>query len=45
MFNSLKRYKSHRALTTLLKPIFAVRPIWYLYLPGEMFVIARKATN
>jgi 2-polyprenyl-3-methyl-5-hydroxy-6-metoxy-1,4-benzoquinol methylase len=45
IFNSLKRYKSHRALTTLLKPVFAVQPIWYLYLPGEMFVIARKVMH
>jgi SAM-dependent methyltransferase len=42
LFNSLKRYRSHRVLTTLVKPIFALKPIWYLHLPGEMFVIARK---
>jgi ubiquinone/menaquinone biosynthesis C-methylase UbiE len=42
LFNSLKRYHSHRALTFLSKPFFALRAIWYLYLPGEMFVIARK---
>jgi SAM-dependent methyltransferase len=40
--NSLKRYKNHGLFTTLLKPLFAIKPIWYLYLPGEMFVIARK---
>jgi len=43
MFNSLKRYRSHKVLTSLLKPLFAVRPIWYLYLPGEMFIIARRS--
>jgi SAM-dependent methyltransferase len=40
--NSLRRYRSHRTLTSLLKPAFLLRPIWYLYLPGEMFVLARK---
>jgi SAM-dependent methyltransferase len=45
LFNSLKRYRSHRVLTALLKPLFAIRPIWYLRLPGEMFVIARKVAQ
>lgn len=42
LHNSLKRYRSHGLLTKMLKPIFAAKPTWYLYLPGEMFVIARK---
>jgi SAM-dependent methyltransferase len=40
--NSLRRYRHHRLLSALVSPLFAIKPIWYLYLPGEMFVIARK---
>ncbi len=40
--NSLKRYRPQRLLRSLLKPLFVIKPIWYLYLPGEMFVVARK---
>ena len=40
--NSLKRYKTHRLMTTLLKPFFVFKPMRFLYLPGEMLVVARK---
>jgi len=43
--NSLRRYRSQGLLSALLKPVFAIRPIWYLYLPGEMFVVARKGSR
>jgi 2-polyprenyl-3-methyl-5-hydroxy-6-metoxy-1,4-benzoquinol methylase len=41
--NSLRRYRPHRLLNTLLRPAFLVKPVWFLRIPGEMFVIARKA--
>ena len=40
--NSLRRYRSHRILTTLLKPFFMIKPNWYLRLPGEMYFIAKR---
>jgi len=43
MNNSLKRYRSHDLLMAVLRPFFKVRPTWFLHVPGEMLVIARKA--
>ena len=43
--NSLKRYRYQPLWSALLKPVVAVRPILYLYLPGEMLVIAEKRTS
>jgi SAM-dependent methyltransferase len=40
--NSLRRYRSHQWMTALMKPVFRVRPIWYLRLPGELLFLARK---
>jgi SAM-dependent methyltransferase len=40
--NSLRRYRSRDLLLSLVKPLFRVRPTWYLRIPGEMFFIARK---
>ena len=41
--NSLSRYRSQKIFTTLLKPLFAVKPVFFLRLPGEMLFIARKS--
>jgi 2-polyprenyl-3-methyl-5-hydroxy-6-metoxy-1,4-benzoquinol methylase len=40
--NSLRRYRSHRFLTWLLRPLFALKPVWLLRLPGEMLHLARR---
>jgi 2-polyprenyl-3-methyl-5-hydroxy-6-metoxy-1,4-benzoquinol methylase len=40
--NSLRRYPSHRLLSAALRPLFALQPIVYLRLPGEMLFFARK---
>jgi 2-polyprenyl-3-methyl-5-hydroxy-6-metoxy-1,4-benzoquinol methylase len=40
--NSLRRYRSHRLLTALLQPLFALKPVWFLRLPGEMLLLARR---
>lgn len=41
--NSLRRYPAVRPfLLGLLFPIFAIKPVWYLRLPGEMFFLARR---
>jgi hypothetical protein len=40
--NSLRRYRAHRLMSALLRPLFAVRPVVYLRLPGEMLFFARK---
>jgi 2-polyprenyl-3-methyl-5-hydroxy-6-metoxy-1,4-benzoquinol methylase len=40
--NSLRRYKLRPLMVPVAKALFAVRPIWYLRLPGEMFFLARR---
>lgn len=40
--NSLRRYRARPLLLPILKPLFRVKPMWTLRLPGEMFFIARK---
>jgi 2-polyprenyl-3-methyl-5-hydroxy-6-metoxy-1,4-benzoquinol methylase len=40
--NSLRRYRSHRFLTGLVRPLFALKPVWFLRLPGEMLHLARR---
>jgi SAM-dependent methyltransferase len=40
--NSLRRYRSRDLLLPLLRPIFRLRPTWYLRIPGEMFFVSRK---
>lgn len=38
--NSLRRYRFHSIASALLRPLFAVKPVWHLRLPGEMLFIA-----
>jgi SAM-dependent methyltransferase len=38
--NSLRRYRLHRLFTGLLRPLFMIRSVWFLYLPGEMLLFA-----
>lgn len=40
--NSLRRYKAHKFLTALAKPLFMFKRNYILKLPGEMFFIAQK---
>lgn len=40
--NSLRRYRSHRFLTWLVRPLFALKPVWLLRLPGEILHLARR---
>lgn len=40
--NSLNRYSQKKYVVPFLKIIFTLKPIWYLYLPGEMFWIGQK---
>lgn len=38
--NSLRRYRPRRLLTWLVRPLFAMKPVWFLRLPGEMLLLA-----
>jgi len=40
--NSLSRYAFQKYIMPVVKLAFRIKPVWYLYLPGEMFWIARK---
>jgi hypothetical protein len=40
--NSLSRYAFQKYIMPFVKLAFTIKPAWYLYLPGEMFWIARK---
>jgi 2-polyprenyl-3-methyl-5-hydroxy-6-metoxy-1,4-benzoquinol methylase len=40
--NSLRRYRLHRLISAVLRPLFRVRPVIYLRLPGEMLFVARR---
>lgn len=40
--NSLRRYPLHQLVSAALKPIFLLRPVFYLRLPGEMLFLARR---
>lgn len=40
--NSLRRYRWQWIMTFLLAPLFALRPVWYLRLPGELLFLARR---
>jgi 2-polyprenyl-3-methyl-5-hydroxy-6-metoxy-1,4-benzoquinol methylase len=41
--NSLRRYRLQKPLNWLLRPFFAVKPVWFLRLPGEMLLVAARA--
>jgi 2-polyprenyl-3-methyl-5-hydroxy-6-metoxy-1,4-benzoquinol methylase len=41
--NSLRRYRLHRLMSAALVPLFALRPVVYLKLSGEMVFIAQRA--
>jgi len=43
MYNYLGRYPFRALLTKLLKPVFLVKPVWAIRLPGEMLWIGKKA--
>lgn len=43
--NSLSRYKFKKYLMLIIKFIFWIKPIWYLFLPGEMLWFARKKSK
>jgi 2-polyprenyl-3-methyl-5-hydroxy-6-metoxy-1,4-benzoquinol methylase len=38
--NSLRRYRAHALLSQLIRPAFALKPTWKLYVPGEMLLLA-----
>ncbi len=40
--NSLRRYRPHKVLTWLVRPLFALKPVWFLRLPGEMLLLAER---
>jgi 2-polyprenyl-3-methyl-5-hydroxy-6-metoxy-1,4-benzoquinol methylase len=40
--NSLRRYPFNAMISALIKPFFFLKSVWYLRLPGEMYVLARK---
>lgn len=40
--NSLRRYRYHKLLSAALRPLFRVKPVVYLGLPGEMLFVARR---
>ena len=40
--NSLRRYQWHSIVTSLLSPLFILKPVWYLRLPGELLFLARR---
>ncbi len=41
--NSLRRYSLHRLMSAALAPLFALRPVVYLRLSGEMLFIAQRS--
>ena len=43
--NSLRRYPLHRAMSAALAPLFRIKPVVYLRLPGEMLFLARRAVS
>lgn len=40
--NSLSRYSFRPWVMKMLRPIFMIKRTWFIYLPGEVFWIARK---
>ncbi len=40
--NSLRRYQWQSIMTSLLSPLFVLKPVWYLRLPGELLFLARR---
>jgi SAM-dependent methyltransferase len=40
--NSLRRYPLHRLMSAVLAPVFWMKPVVYLRLPGEMLFMARR---
>ncbi len=42
--NSLSRYSLRPWIMKIVRPLFAIKPIWTFRLPGEMLYIARKKT-
>lgn len=40
--NSLSRYRFKEYLIPIVKLIFLIKSVWYLFLPGEMLWLARK---
>jgi 2-polyprenyl-3-methyl-5-hydroxy-6-metoxy-1,4-benzoquinol methylase len=43
--NSLRRYRWQSVMNALLAPLFVLRPVWYLRLPGELLFLARRPTG
>lgn len=43
--NSLNRFKFGRYFTWLLKPLFMIKPVFYLRLPGEMLWLGSKKSK
>ncbi len=43
MRNSLKRYRFWPGVLKILRPLFKIKPVWVLHIPGEMFWIGRKS--
>ena len=41
--NSLRRYWGNSVIRFLMRPAFALKPVWYLRLPGELYYIGRRA--
>lgn len=40
--NSLRRYRPHKLVTWFVRPLFALKPVWFLRLPGEMLLLAQR---
>jgi 2-polyprenyl-3-methyl-5-hydroxy-6-metoxy-1,4-benzoquinol methylase len=40
--NSLRRYRFHRLMSAALAPVFKIKPVIHLSLPGEMLFMARR---
>ena len=41
--NSVRRYRPHKLLEWLLRPLFVLKPVWFLRLPGEMLLLAQRS--
>ncbi len=41
--NSLKRYRFKNLIIFFLKPVFILKSMWFLKIPGEMFWIGKKS--
>lgn len=43
--NSMARYKKKRLILLFFRLVFSIRPTWILYLPGEIFWMAKKTNT